>query len=178
MENGENNHGNGNQGFQSNQSDQSGQRYTYSYTGSSGGGPRIAGFEIKPLYMYIAIGVAILFLFYFLMQVFNTSLTMHFSLAAGILLLLGNVREFFQPVAEHQHKSSALMNSLIGGSLIFAWMSQLFGYFLWVPALLLIGVSVPLVLGRAQIYRGYLHSAQGMAQRVRQMAGRATNRWN
>jgi hypothetical protein len=38
---------------------------------------------------------------------------------------------------------------------------------MWVPALLLVGIATPLILGRAAVYRGYLDVARRGADSVR-----------
>ncbi len=72
-------------------------------TNSSGGfrGPRIntAGYtsigsmRVRSVYLYIALAVVGVLLLYFLINFVQTSLVMHFSMFAGVLLLLTNLRE-------------------------------------------------------------------------------------
>lgn len=131
----------------------------------------IGGFRIKPIYLYLGAAVMLLIAVYFLMQVLTTSLVIHFGLFAGVLLLLANVRELLGQAHVH-HNSTALLNCLVGGALLFAWMSQVFSTLLWIPAILLLGVAVPLVLGRASVYTTYVQTARNAFNGVRRTVGR------
>ncbi|MCG8349053.1 MAG: hypothetical protein MI924_14880 [Chloroflexales bacterium] len=151
--------GNGNGGYNSG-SGYNGSRYV-----------NIGGFRIKPMYMYVAIGVVILLAIYFVMRFLNTGLVMHFGLVAGVLLLLANLRELIG-MSYAQRGSTALLNSLIGGALFFAWLSQLAGALFWIPAVLLMVVAVPLVLGRVSVYSTYVQTARSAVSNMRRAVGR------
>lgn len=138
------------------------------YTGSN---VNIGGFRIRPLYVYIGIAAILLIALALLIRMLDTSLVMHFGLVAGGLLLLANVRELLGH-AYAQHNSTALLNSLIGGALICAWLSQILSGLLWIPALLLIGVAIPLVLGRSSVYLTYMQMARNAVNGVRRAVGR------
>jgi hypothetical protein len=146
----------------------------YRSRGSAPSSVNFRGFEIKPLYMYIAGGILLLLVIYLMVQFWQTSLVMHFSAAAGVLLLLANVRELIGK-SYGQHYSTAMLNTMIGGALIFAWLTQLLGvlgWILWLPALALLVVAAPLAVGRASVYRAYLQTARGAAENVRRAVGR------
>lgn len=142
-----------------------------SYTGRSYTGSNyitIGGFRIKPIYFYIAIAAVFMLVLAFLIRILDTSLFMHFSMIAGALLLLANLRELLGHTYT-QHSSTALLNCLIGGSLIFAWLGGLF----WVPAVVLLAVALPLVIGRTTVYVTYVQMARSVVNGVRRTVGRS-----
>lgn len=132
-----------------------GRRYTY-----------IGGVPVRPVVLYIAAAVVLLIAIYFVMRFLSTSLVMHFGAYAGLLLIVGNLRELFGN-SYGQRSGTALLNVLVGGGLIFAWLSQFLGVLFWIPALLLVGVATPLVIGRAGVYQTYLDAAKSLAANVR-----------
>lgn len=127
---------------------------------------RIGGVPIKPVYLYIVGALVLVAAIYFVMRFLNTSLVMHFSAFAGVLLLIANLRELLGN-SYGQRGSTALLNVLVGGGLIFAWLTQFLGALLWIPALILIGVATPLIFGRAGVYTAYLDTARSLAGNVR-----------
>ena len=134
--------------------------------GNGNGGTQIGGWRIKPLYLYIAAAVAVLVAVFFVLRFLNTSLVMHFGAYAGLLLLVANVRELIGSTYG-ERGSTALLNVLVGGALICAWLSQLLGALLWIPAVVLMVIATPLIFGRASVYRGYITAARGAADTVR-----------
>ncbi len=123
-------------------------------------GINIGALRINPLIFYGGIALLVLVGALMLMRFLDTALIVHFGMAAGALLLVANVRELLgtQDAFTQQHRSTALMNSLIGGALLFAWLSQIVTTLFWVPAIVLIGTSVPLVMKRASLYAFYVQS--------------------
>ena len=150
-------------------------------TNSNGGfrGPRIntAGYtsigsmRVRSIYLYIALAVVGVLLLYFLINFVQTSLVMHFSMFAGVLLLLTNLRELIGS-SFAQRSSTSLLNCMIGGALICAWLTQIVSVFLWIPALLLIGIATPLAFGRASVYSTYVSMARGAVDAARRGMGR------
>jgi hypothetical protein len=139
----------------------------YNGSSNSGGGyTRIGSWRIKPLYLYIAGAIAVLVAIFFVMRFLNTSLVMHFGAYAGALLLIANLRELIGN-SYGERGSTALLNLMVGGGLICAWLAQFLGPLLWIPALLLVAVATPLIFGRASVYKGYLGVARGAADTVR-----------
>lgn len=139
------------------------------YNGSSGnrgGYTRVGGFPIKPLYLYIALGLAALVAIYFVMRFLNTGLVMHFGAYAGLLLLIANVRELIGS-SYGQKGSTAMLNVMVGAALLSAWLSQFLGALLWIPAIVLIIIATPLIFGRARVYTAYLDTARTIAGGVR-----------
>jgi hypothetical protein len=136
--------------------------------GSNGGsyrpGNRFGG--IKPIYLSIAGVVAVLVAIYFVMRFFSASLQLHFGAFAGVLLLIANIRELIG-AGVAQRGSTALLNVLVGAGMLCAWLTIFLGALMWVPALLLVGIATPLILGRASVYRGYLDVARRGADSVR-----------
>ncbi|MFQ3661664.1 MAG: hypothetical protein SNJ69_04625 [Chloroflexaceae bacterium] len=140
----------------------------YNGNGSTNGGryTRFAGMPVRPVYLYIAGAVALLVVIYLVMRFLSTSLVMHFSVYAGALLLIANLRELLGN-SYGQRGSTALLNVMVGSGLIFAWLSQFFGVLFWIPALILVGVATPLIFGRANVYNAYLDMARSLATNVR-----------
>lgn len=138
------------------------------YGGSNGSGntPRIGGFVIKPIYLYIAGAIAVLVVAMLVFRFLNTSLVMHFGAYAGALLLIGNLRELIGQ-GYGDRGSTALLNVLVGGGLIFAWIAQLFGALFWIPAIILLAIATPLIFGRATVYKGYITAARGAVDSAR-----------
>jgi hypothetical protein len=142
------------------------------YSGNSGSGyTRIGNFQIKSIYLYIAAVIAVLVAIFFVMRFLNTSLVMHFGAYAGALLLIGNLRELIGQ-AYGERGSIALLNVMVGGGLIFAWLAQFFGPLFWLPAMLLVAIATPLIFGRGEIYRGYITAARGTIDTVRRTVRR------
>jgi hypothetical protein len=134
--------------------------------GNGGGYTQVGGWRIKPLYLYIAAAIAVLVAVFFVLRFLNTSLVMHFGAYAGLLLLVANVRELVGSTYG-ERGSTALLNVMVGGALISAWLAQFFGALLWIPAVVLIVIATPLIFGRASVYRGYISAARGAADTVR-----------
>ncbi len=145
------------------------------YSGNGNGSQRpyvlIGGYPVKPVYLIIGGVIIVGLLAYFLMRIFNTSLTMHFGAFAGALLLIANLRELLG-YGYTQRGSTALLNALLGGGLICAWLAQFFVLF-WIPALIAAGVATPLVFNRAGVYTVYLTTAaQRAVDQVRRTLAR------
>jgi hypothetical protein len=136
----------------------------------SSGGIHVGGFHIKPLYLYIAGAAVFLLVMYLLVRFLNAGLVMHFSVVAGALLLLANVRELMGN-SYSRHQNTALLNVMIGAALVCAWMSQILGVLFWVPAVALLAIAAPLAWSRAAVYQTYMRTARGAFDRLRSMAG-------
>lgn len=134
--------------------------------GNRGGYTRIGGYPVKPLYLAIAIAIAVAIVLFLVLRFLNTGLVMHFGAYAGFLLLIANVRELVGS-SYGQRGSTALLNVMVGGALLCAWLSQLLGALFWVPALLLVGIATPLIFGRGQVYTAYLDTAKNVAGSLR-----------
>lgn len=157
---------NGGKNYRSNSSSFSGSR----------GGLRFGKFFIKQEYLILGLGLIIfLFVLHAVTKVVNTSLIIHFGCFAGALLLLANLREVLGK-SYSQPQNTALLNSLVGGALISAWLSQVIGLLLWIPAVILLGVATPLAFGRAPAYKAYLQQAQKKAFHVVQAIEQALNK--
>jgi hypothetical protein len=139
------------------------------YNGSPGTGGsynRGGRFALKPIYLYIAGAIAVLIAIFFVFRFLNTSLVVHFGAYAGLLLLIANVRELIGN-SYGQKGSTAMLNVLVGGGLIFAWLTQFLGALLWLPAILLLVIATPLIFGRARVYTAYLDTARTIAGGVK-----------
>lgn len=134
--------------------------------GNGGGYTRVGGWRIKPIYLYIAAAVAVLVAIFVALRFLNTSLVMHFGAYAGLLLLIANLRELLGS-SYGERGGTALLNVMVGGGLICAWLAQFLGPILWAPALLLVAIATPLIFGRASVYRGYIGVARNAADSVR-----------
>ena len=134
------------------------------------GGPR-RGSGIPPLYMYIGVGLLALLGIWLVVSFFRAGIEGYFTLAVGLLLVLGNLRDLIATPFQGRNNVS-LMNTLLGGSLVFFFLGK--GQFvplglLWyVPAVLLLLIAAPLMLGRAAVYTAYLGTARRAIGTVRQ----------
>ena len=126
----------------------------------------VSGFRIKPIYLYVAGIVAVVVAIYFVMRFLDTSLVMHFGAFAGALLIVANLRELIG-MSSSQRGSTALLNLLVGGGLICAWLAQFFGLLLWIPAILMVGIATPLIVGRANVYGTYVNTARSAVDGMR-----------
>jgi hypothetical protein len=129
---------------------------------------------IPPLYLYIGIGIAVLLGIWLLSSFFRAGIEGYFTLIAGVLLVLGNLRDLLaNPYA--QRSNIALLNTLIGGGLIFYFLGR--GGFpplggLWyAPAVLMLLIAAPLMIGRASVYSVYLGAARNVVGGIRRVVG-------
>lgn len=158
MYNGSGNNYNGNGGFRGPRLDTAG------YTS-------VGGMRIRSVYLYAAIAVVGVLLLYFLINFVQASLVMHFSAFAGVLLLVTNLRELLGS-SFAQRSSTSLLNCMIGGALICAWLTQIVSVFMWIPALVLIGIAAPLAFGRASVYATYMSVARNAVGSAMRSVGR------
>jgi hypothetical protein len=129
---------------------------------------------LPPLYLYIGIGVLVLFGIWLLSSFFRAGIEGYFTLIAGILLVLGNLRDLIaNPYA--QRSNIALLNTLIGGGLIFYFLGRggfpPLGWIWYVPAVLLLLGAAPLMIGRASVYGVYLGAARNVVGGIRRAVG-------
>lgn len=144
--------------------------------GSQRGGStvRIGKYRVKTMYLYAAVAlvglVVLLSVTSALMGVLTSNLLAHFGVIAGALLLLANGRELMGKPQMHQ-RGMVLHNTLVGGALVCAWITQALALF-WLPALLLLGLAVPLALGRSGVYLTYTQAARNATESVRRVVER------
>lgn len=144
------------------------------YNGYNGNEPKfrsIGRSNIPPLYLYIGIGVLVLLGLWLVSGFLRASIESYFALVTGVLLVLGNLRDVI--ISPYQQRSNVpLVNSLLGGGLIFYFLGN--GGFpplggLWyVAAVLMVVLAAPLMLGRATVYTAYLETARNVGNGVRQ----------
>ena len=132
---------------------------------------------VPPLYLYIGIGLVVLLGIWLLSSFFRAGIEGYFTLVAGVLLVLGNLRDLLaNPYA--QRSNIALLNTLIGGGLIFYFLGR--GGFpplggLWyAPAVLMMLIAAPLMIGRASVYSVYLGAARNVVGGIRRVVGSRT----
>jgi hypothetical protein len=147
----------------------------YNGSGNSyGSGPYRRRSGIPPVYLYIGIGALILLGIWLLAGFFRASLESYFALAVGVLLVLGNLRDLIaNPMPGRSNVS--LMNTLLGGGLIFYWLGNggfpPLGGIWFVPAVLMLLIAAPLMLGRAAVYTAYVGAARKAIGTVRSAVG-------
>jgi hypothetical protein len=129
---------------------------------------------IPPLYLYIGIAAAVLLGIWLLSSFLRTGVEGYFTLVAGVLLVLGNLRDLIaNPYA--QRSNIALLNTLIGGGLIFFFLGRgsfpPLGGIWYVPAVLLLLLAAPLMIGRASVYTVYLGAARTAVGGIRRVVG-------
>lgn len=148
--------------------------------GSNGNNYRYQGgtrtpFGIKPLYLYIGIGILALIALWFIGSLLSAGLNAYFALAAGVLLVLGNLRDVIANPYP-QRSNTALLNTLVGAGLIMFFVGSAFGAIWFVPAVLLLLASAPLILGRSDVYATYILAARNTADSVRRVITNVTIR--
>jgi len=129
---------------------------------------------IPPLYLYIGIGIAVLLGIWLLSSFFRAGIEGYFTLVAGVLLVLGNLRDLIaNPYA--QRSNIALLNTLIGGGLIFYFLGRggfpPIGAFWYAPSVLMLLIAAPLMIGRASVYSVYLGAARNVVGGIRRVVG-------
>ncbi|MBK9715519.1 MAG: hypothetical protein IPO81_30180 [Kouleothrix sp.] len=147
----------------------------YNGNGNSyGNGSYRRGSKIPPIYLYIGVGILVVLGIWLLLSFFRAGIDGYFALAAGILLVLGNLRDLIAtPYAQRNNVS--LMNTLLGGSLIFFFLGKggfpPIGWIWYVPALVLMLIAAPLMLGRAVVYTAYVNTARKAIGTVKNAVG-------
>lgn len=135
------------------------------------GGP---GRGIPPIYLYIGIAVLVFFGIWLLSGFFRASIEAYFALVTGILLMLGNLRDLLFN-AYPQRSNVALLNTLLGGGLIFYFLGNggfpPLGTIWYVPAVLLLLIAAPLMIGRASVYGMYINTARSLYDGARRVVG-------
>lgn len=129
---------------------------------------------IPQMYIYIGIGLLVLIGIWFLMGFVRAGVEGYFALAAGILLILGNLRELIRsPFVGREN--TALLNTLIGGSLITYFLGRggfpPIGIVWYAIAIVLLLVSAPLMLGRASVYGAYVQQGRKALGTVKNVVG-------
>src|SRR6478735_7171226 len=119
----------------------------YNGNGNSyGSGTPRRGAGIPPLYIYIGVGILALLGIWLLLSFFRAGIDGYFALLAGVLLVLGNLRDLIaNPYAQRGNVS--LLNTLIGGGLIFFFLGKgnfpPIGGIWYVPAIILMLIAAP-----------------------------------
>jgi hypothetical protein len=131
-------------------------------------------YTIPPVYLYIGIGVLVLLGIWLLSSFFRAGIEGYFTLAAGILLVLGNLRDLIaNPYA--QRSNIALLNTLVGSGLILYFLGRgafpPLGGFWYIPAVLLLLIATPLMIGRASVYGVYIGAARNVVGGIRRVVG-------
>ena len=131
------------------------------------------GLGIPPLYLYIGVAILVLFGIWMVSGFFRAGIEGYFALAAGILLVLGNLRDLIANPYPLR-SSTALLNTMIGAGLIFFWLGRGFGWIWYVPALALVLSAAPLMIGRASVYGVYVGAARNIVGGVWRAVGNRT----
>ncbi|MBK9943139.1 MAG: hypothetical protein U0Z44_16930 [Kouleothrix sp.] len=141
---------------------------------SYSGGPYRRRSGVPPLYLYIGIGILVLFGIWAVLSFFRAGISGYFALIAGVLLVLGNLRDLISN-PYMQRGNVSLLNTLIGGGLIFFFLGEGgFPPFLWgwyIPAIVLMLIAAPLMLGRAVVYTAYINTARRAIGTVKNAVG-------
>jgi hypothetical protein len=142
------------------------------YSGRSSRSGRIA-----PLYLYIGVGILVLLGIWLLAGFVRTGVEGYFTLVAGVLLIVGNLRDLIRsPFIGREN--TALLNTLIGGSLIGFFLGRggfpPLGSVWYIFAVALLLIAAPLMLGRASVYSAYLGTAKNAVGAVRRVIGSYT----
>lgn len=134
----------------------------------------INGRNIPPMYVYIGIGLVVLLGIWFISGFINAGVEGYFALAAGILLILGNLRELISNPYPSR-TNMAMLNTMIGGGLVTFFLGRggfpPIGTIWYVPAVALLVLAAPLMIGNAAIYGRYLGVARDGVARARRAVG-------
>ena len=135
------------------------------------------GRRVSSMYVYLGIGVIALIVIWMLAGFLRAGVEGYFALAAGILLILGNLRDLIRsPFIGREN--TALLNTLIGGGLITFFLGRggfpPLGVVWYVIAIALMLIAAPLMLGRASVYTAYLGTARNAVSTVRRVIGSYT----
>jgi hypothetical protein len=133
-----------------------------------------SGRNIPPLYLYIGIGLIALVAIWFVSSFFRAGIEGYFTLAAGILLILGNLRELIaNPYPSRTNM--ALLNTMIGGGLVTYFLGRggfpPFGGAWYVAAIALLVLAAPLMIGNTAVYSRYIGVARDGVDRARRAVG-------
>lgn len=127
---------------------------------------------IPQLYVYLGIGVLVLLGIWFVSSFLKPGIDGYFALVAGILLVLGNLRDLLMNPYP-QRSNVALINTLIGGALVFFWLGKggfpPLGLIWYVPAVVMLLVATPLMIGRASVYTAYVNTARSLVDGARRV---------
>jgi hypothetical protein len=132
------------------------------------------GRNIPSLYVYIGIGLLVLLGIWFVSGFINAGVEGYFALAAGVLLILGNLRELISNPYPSR-SNMAMLNTMIGGGLVAFFLGRggfpPIGAIWYVPAVALLILAAPLMIGNAAIYSRYLGVARDGVARARRAVG-------
>ncbi|HMO56130.1 MAG TPA: hypothetical protein PKC19_02145 [Roseiflexaceae bacterium] len=142
------------------------------YNGNEqGSGRPRAGLVIPTMYVYVVIGIIAVIVVSLVGGLLSAGVQAYFALAAGILLLLANIRDLVRPAYGQIAGGAALMNTMIGAALVFFFLGGAFGWLWYIPALLMLLLALPLGMQRAKVYTAYLDTARTVAGGVRRAVG-------
>jgi hypothetical protein len=133
-----------------------------------------SGRRIPPLYLYIGVGVIALLAIWIVGSFIRTGVEGYFTLTAGVLLILGNLRDVIANPTPSRNNTS-LLNTLIGGGLVLFFLGRggfpPLGWVWFVPAVALLALAAPLMIGRASFYSAYLGVARDAVANARRAVG-------
>ncbi|GAB4111489.1 MAG: hypothetical protein Fur005_26690 [Roseiflexaceae bacterium] len=132
------------------------------------------GRKIPALYLYIGLGVLALVALWLVSSFIRAGVEGYFTLAAGVLLIFGNLRDVINNPRPGR-ENIALLNTMIGGGLVMYFLGRggfpPIGWIWFIPAIALVALAAPLMLGRAGVYQAYLTVARDTVSNVRRMVG-------
>ncbi len=128
-------------------------------------------FNIPQNWLYIAAAVGILLAIVLVYRFLTAGLQAYLALIAGVMLILGNAPELIRGISRREF-GAPLLNTLIGAGLV----SYFFGMVLstlifWPISIVLLGLAVPLVFGRAKVTGAYLNAGRNLYFQARQLWG-------
>jgi hypothetical protein len=132
------------------------------------------GRRIPPLYIYIGVGLLALLALWFVSGFVRAGVEGYFALAAGVMLVLGNLRDVITNPRPGR-ENTPLLNTMIGGGLILFFLGRggfpPIGWIWYIPAVVLLLLAAPLMLGRASFYSTYLGVARDAYTNARRAIG-------
>ncbi len=131
---------------------------------------RSGGFRIPQRYLYVAAAIGVFFLMVLVYRFLTAGLQSYLALIAGVMLLIGNAPELFRSL-QRRELGLPMLNTLVGLSLIAFFVgSLLLKVIFWPIAIVLLGLALPLTLGRARVAAAYMGALRTLVMQARHLA--------
>ena len=126
-------------------------------------------FRIPQRYLYIAAAVGLLVGMLLIYRLLTAGLQSYLALIAGVMLVLGNMPEFFRSV-QRRELGVPMLNMLVGFALVAFFVgSLLLKVVFWPLAIVLLALALPLTIGRARVAGVYMGALRTLFLQARQL---------
>ncbi len=128
------------------------------------------GFRVPQRYLYVAAAIGVFFLMVLVYRFLTAGLQSYLALVAGVMLLIGNAPELFRSF-QRRELGLPMLNTLVGLALsAFFAGSLLLKIIFWPLAIVLLGLALPLTLGRARVAGAYIGALRALIMQARHLA--------